>query len=100
MDTVELDYATKLVVSLVKSPLYTDTYVNLDRELKYHFNTPKEFSLGAHFSLESFLNDGIAYQFKVINVEPSLSKFLVDNVHTSLVQTELGVKDKWIWAEE
>lgn len=41
---------------------------------------------------------GLEYQFKVVDAEPKMeSDFYADSVHTSLVQTELDIKDKWVW---
>ena len=103
METVDSkDYATRLVISLVKSPLYNESQVNLDRELKTYFNTgPQKLTLGEHFSLKSHLRTDLTCQFKVVEVEPNgLVEFWADSRHTRLVLTEQGVADKWIWTAE
>ncbi len=96
------DYATKLVVSLVKSPLYNENNIDLDRELKSHFYTKNhKLKLGEHFNIKSRLNSNLTCQFKVVDVEPkSLSEFFVDTLHTSLILTEQPVTDEWIWPKE
>lgn len=100
MTDTDLKYATKLVISLVKSPFYKEAQANLDRELKHFFNTKRRFAMGDHFSIKSVQNNDLVYQFKVIESEPRLNEFFVDNSRTSLVQTESGVKDKWIWPDQ
>lgn len=115
----DLLYARKLVVSLIKSPLYADTQLRQDRELRQFFSTRRKLKKGDSFRLASLyesgknwlkklncsfiylmfnLMTGLEYQFKVIDTEPKLeSDFYADSVHTSLVQTELDIKDKWAW---
>ncbi len=102
MAALDSEFATRLVVSLIKSPLYNENQVNLDKELQAHFSkAPRRLTLGEHFSVRSRLDTPLTCQFKVTEVEPSgLAEFWVDTSHTSLVLTEQGVKDKWIWPEE
>lgn len=54
-------FATKIVVSLVKSPFYNANQVNLDRELKQYFNKTLKFKLHDRFKLCSFYKKGIPY---------------------------------------
>ena len=118
----DLPYASKLVVSLVRSPLYNNE-AQMDRELKQFFSTKRQLKTGHFFKLASlkengscyeYLRDkgsrnlyfsliwlGLEYQFKIVDTEPKLdAEFYADNLRTTLVQTELGIEDKWIWPVE
>ena len=47
------------------------------------------------------IDKGVDYQFKVVHSEPKMkTDFYADNVQTTLVQTELDIKDKWIWPDD
>ena len=51
-------FASKIVVSLIKSPFYKAHQVNLDRELKQHFKKTLKLKLHDRFTLESFNQKG------------------------------------------
>lgn len=55
------------------------------------------FSINTNFIF--FLKD-LYFQFKITDVEPkelAECEFLIDNIHTDLVQTGGSIVDKWIW---
>ena len=54
----KVQYARKLVVSLVKSPLYTELHHRQDRELKQFFSTQRKFKIGDFFKLASLYEKG------------------------------------------
>lgn len=53
-----IPYARKLVVSLIKSPLYTDTQLRQDCELKQFFSTRRKLKIGDSFRLASLYENG------------------------------------------
>ncbi len=59
----KINYAKKVVISLIKSPLYNETSVNADDELKIYFKTPKKFRLDDFFHLKSIQETSICIQF-------------------------------------
>ena len=94
----EISYAKKVVISLVKSPLYNGTSHKLDTELKEFFQDVKTFQKNSFFHLKSLQNQNITYQFKIVDVEPSdLESFKIDNSNTTLTQTEESIHNLWIW---
>ena len=56
-DTLEkkLDFAKKVVISLVKSPLYNDSLPNVDDELKSYFKNARQLKLNEFFHIKSIV---------------------------------------------
>ena len=54
----DIPYARKVVVSLIKSPLYTDIQHRQDRELKQFFSTRRKLKIGDSFRLASLFENG------------------------------------------
>jgi hypothetical protein len=52
----KLEFAKKVVVALVKSPLYNDTLVNLDQELNDFFKTERVLALNDFFFIKNIYN--------------------------------------------
>lgn len=57
-DSNTLQFATKVVIALVKSPFYTnpESANQLDYELKSYFSSIKVFNLGDFFFIQDTLN--------------------------------------------
>jgi hypothetical protein len=59
-EATTIDYAKKIVISLVKSPNY-DSSVILDDELKEFFRNTRLFSKNDYFNLASLANSSIIF---------------------------------------
>ncbi|RNA31921.1 peroxisome biogenesis factor 6 [Brachionus plicatilis] len=94
----EIGFAKKLVVSLVKSPLYSSrSEQSLDQELTLYFQETRILKLNDYFQIKNLFNQSSYFVFKIINVEPSeLEVFRVNNVQTCLCQSS-SIQDKCIW---
>lgn len=59
----KISYAKKVVISLIKSPLYNESSVNADDELKIYFNSTKKLRVNDVFHLKSIQETSIYAPF-------------------------------------
>ncbi len=67
-------YATKVVISLVKSPFYNELESKVfDTELKAHFSSLKTYKLNDYILLQSQLNPGMFSKDQIAQVNRTYS---------------------------
>lgn len=95
----KIEFAQKIVVCLIKSPLYYPfrPEQNFDQELTEYFQETRTLKLNDRFQIKNIFNKSNYFVFKITKVEPAeLEIFKVNNVKTCLCQ-ESSMQDKWIW---
>ena len=50
---LKVEYATKVVISLVKSPIYSESIPNTDEELKSYFKIARKLQINDYFHFKS-----------------------------------------------
>lgn len=67
-----IKFAEKVVISLVKSPLYSESNINLDQELKEFFQTTQIFKPNDYFFIKNIFDSS---KIKNFNLKTLKKKF-------------------------
>lgn len=51
--SLKIEFAKKVVISLVKSPIYKEVSPNTDEEIKSHFKVTRQYKVNDFFHLNS-----------------------------------------------